>query len=124
MATLLSSRPSLETESEMLPQDPPSWVLRTIAWLIIAFFAVALLASIVVHLPETVACPFVLVPTDGGDPVQATHTGVVTRVAVTEGDAVKEGAELFVLRSDEIRNLDTQFRTLTEDLRQREESIE
>ncbi|MDQ6860270.1 MAG: HlyD family efflux transporter periplasmic adaptor subunit [Verrucomicrobiota bacterium] len=124
MATLLSSRPSLETESEMLPQDPPSWVLRMMAWLILAFFAVALFAAIVVHLPETVACPFVLVPTDGGDPVQATHTGVVTRVGVTEGDAVKQGAELFVLRSDEIRSLDTQFRTLTEDLRQREESIE
>jgi multidrug efflux pump subunit AcrA (membrane-fusion protein) len=30
---------------------------------------------------------------------------------------------LFELRSDEIRNLDTQFRTLTEDLHQREESL-
>jgi multidrug resistance efflux pump len=42
---------------------------------------------------------------------------------VSEGAAVKEGAELFVLRSDEVRNLDMQFRTLTEDLREREASL-
>jgi multidrug resistance efflux pump len=36
---------------------------------------------------------------------------------------VKSGEELFVLRSDEIRGWDTQFRTLTEDLRNKEESL-
>ena len=40
-----------------------------------------------------------------------------------EGQPVKAGEELFVLRSDEIRGLDTQFRTLTEDLRSKEESL-
>jgi multidrug resistance efflux pump len=44
-------------------------------------------------------------------------------VAVTEGEIVKKGAELFVLRSDEIRGLDTQFRTLSEDLRSKEQSL-
>ncbi|MFL6539756.1 MAG: HlyD family efflux transporter periplasmic adaptor subunit [Chthoniobacterales bacterium] len=123
MATLLSSRPSLETESDMLPQNPPAWVLRMMAWLFIAFFVIALIASLVVHLPETVACPFVLVPKDGGDPVQSPHAAIVNRVSVNEGDTVKAGAELFELRSDEVRTLDTQFRTFGEDLRQREESL-
>jgi HlyD family secretion protein len=36
---------------------------------------------------------------------------------------VKADEELFVLRSDEIRGLDTQFRTLTEDLHSKEESL-
>ncbi|MDQ6622458.1 MAG: HlyD family efflux transporter periplasmic adaptor subunit [Verrucomicrobiota bacterium] len=123
MATLLSSRPSLETESEMLPQDPPPWVVRAGAWLFIAFFLVALIAAIFVHLPETVSCAFVLAPTDGADPVQSPYAAVVNHVAISEGDTVKQGAELFVLRSEEIRNLDMQFRTLTEDLREREQSL-
>jgi multidrug resistance efflux pump len=42
---------------------------------------------------------------------------------VDEGQPVKAGQELFVLRSDEIRGLDTEFRTLTEDLRSKEESL-
>ena len=123
MATLLSSRPSIDTQSDMLPEDPPPWIIRSGAWLFIAFFVIALIASIFVNLPETVACPFVLEPKDGADPVQSPYNAVVNRVAVNEGDTVKQGAELFVLRSDEIRNLDTQFRTLTEDLREREESL-
>jgi multidrug resistance efflux pump len=42
---------------------------------------------------------------------------------VDEGQPVKTGEKLFVLRSDEIRGLDTQFRTLTEDLHSKEESL-
>lgn len=119
----LAARNSIDVESEMLPQDPPAWIVRSSAWLLIAFFALALLAATVVHLPETVACPFVLVPKDGADPIQSPHLAVVSRVAVSEGDTVKAGAELFVLRSDEIRGLDTQARTLGEDLRAREDSL-
>jgi multidrug efflux pump subunit AcrA (membrane-fusion protein) len=107
----------------MLPQDPPAWIIRSTAWLLIAFFVIALLAAVFVHLPETVSCPFVLGPKDGGDPIQSPYVAVVSRVAVNEGDSVKQGADLFVLRSDEIRGLDTQYRTLTEDLRTREESL-
>lgn len=107
----------------MLPQDPPAWIIRSSAWLLISFFVLAIIASIFVHLPETVTCPFVLVPKDGADPIQSPVLAVVQRVAVGEGESVKEGAELFVLRSDEIRGLDTQNRTMTEDLRTREESL-
>ena len=52
-------------------------------------------------------------------PRQAT----ISRVAVEEGQPVKAGDELFVLRSDEIGGWDTQFRTLNEDLRSKQESL-
>jgi multidrug resistance efflux pump len=75
------------------------------------------------RLPETVRCPFVLVPATGADPIQSPRQAVINRVAVSEGQTVKGGEELFVLRSDEIRGWDMQFRTLTEDLRNKEESL-
>jgi multidrug resistance efflux pump len=123
MPVQLTQRPSIETESEMLPQDPPPWFVRSAAWLLIAMFAVALLAAIVVRLPETVTCPFVLVPSQGADPIQSPRPAVVNQVCVTEGQEVKMGAPLFVLRSDEIRGWDTQSRTLAEDLRSHQESL-
>lgn len=123
MATQIATRGSIDSDSEMLPQDPPAWIIRSTAWLLIGFFVIALIASIFVHLPESVTCPFVLVPKDGADPIQSPYLAIVNRVGVSEGESVKAGAELFVLRSDEIRGLDTQNRTMTEDLRTREESL-
>ncbi|HZJ14128.1 MAG TPA: HlyD family efflux transporter periplasmic adaptor subunit, partial [Chthoniobacteraceae bacterium] len=118
-----SRRGSLEEESEMLPQEPAPVVVRGIAWLLIAMFATALTAAIVVHVPETVRCAFALVPKDGADPIQAPYQAVVNVVRVAEAQEVAAGAELFVLRSDEVRMRHTQLQTLTEDLRAREESI-
>ena len=118
-----SSRASIDAESEMLPQDPPSWIIRTTAWLLLGFLFLVFVASIVMKLPETVHCSFVLVPETGADPVQSPHAGTISRISVSEGATVKKGAELFVLRSDEIRGLDTQYRTLSEDLRSKEESL-
>ena len=70
--------PLKEVESEMLPQDPPPWVVRADrAGCSLAIFAAALLAAIFVHLPETVNCPFILVPKDGADPIQSPRTAVV-----------------------------------------------
>ena len=123
MPAQLAQRPSIETESEMLPQNPPPWFVRSTSWLLISMFGVALLAAIVVHLPETVTCPFVLTASQGADPIQAPRQAVVHQVAVTEGQQVKAGETLFVLGSDEIRGLDTQSRTFGEDLRSHEESL-
>ncbi len=123
MSATISSRGSIETESEMLPQNPPPWFVRSTAWLLIAMFAVAVLAAILVHLPETVSCPFVLVPAGGADPIQSPRLAVVNKVCVTEGETVKAGAQLFALRSDEIRGWDTQARTLAEDLHTREKGL-
>jgi multidrug resistance efflux pump len=74
-------------------------------------------------LPETVRCPFVLVPATGADPIQSPRQATITKVSVKEGDAVSKGAELFILRSDEIRGWDTQFRTLTQELQNKEASL-
>lgn len=119
----MAQRGSLDVESEMLPQDPPPWIIRWTAWLLIGFLLAAFIVACIVKLPETVHCSFVLVPATGADPIQAPHQAIIDRVSVGEGQSVKKGTELFVLRSDEIRGWDTQFRTLKEDLRTKEESL-
>src|SRR5438046_4045011 len=111
---------SLDTESEMLPQVPPPKFIRFMRWWLISLFIIALLAAIFVHLPETEHAAFTLVPREGADPIQSPRLATVGRVSVTEGQTVTAGAELFVLRSDEIRAFDTQLRTLTEDLHTQE----
>jgi multidrug efflux pump subunit AcrA (membrane-fusion protein) len=123
MPSQLTQRASIDAESEMSPQEPPPWIIRSAAWLLLAAFLLALLAAVVVRLPESVRCPFVLVPATGGDPIQSPRQAIISRVAVDEGEPVKTSQQLFVLRSDEIRGWDTQFRTLTEDLRTKEESL-
>lgn len=123
MSHPITQRGSLDVESEMLPQDPPPWIIRWTGWLLLAAFVFALLIAIVVRLPESVHCQFVLIPATGADPIQAPRQAIISRVAVEEGQPVKAGEELFVLRSDEIRGWDTQFRTLSEDLRTKEESL-
>ena len=123
MSSQLTQRGSLDVESEMMPQEPAPWVIRSTAWILLGAFLLALVIAFVMRLPETVLCPFVLIPAMGGDPVQSTVRAIVSHVGVDEGQPVKAGQELFVLRSDEIRDLDTQFRTLTEDLHSKEESL-
>lgn len=112
-----------ETDSEMIPQDPPPRVIQAIGWLLIAMFVTGLFAVITVHLPETVRAQFVLVPQNGADPIQSPRVAVVSAVKVAEGEAVKSGQELFVLRSDEIRGLSTQANAAKEDLHTREQGL-
>jgi len=123
MSSQLTERGSLDMESEMLPQEPPPWIVRSTAWLLLGAFLFALFIAIVMRLPETVHCQFVLIPATGADPIQSPRQAIISHVAVEEGQPVKLGEELFVLRSDEIRGWDMQFRTLTEDLRSKEESL-
>jgi hemolysin D len=120
MSTETYSPSSFDTESEMLPQDPPPKVIRFMGWWLIWLFIIALLAAIFVHFPETEHAAFVLIPREGADPIQSPRLATVNRVSVTEGQTVAAGAELFVLRSDEIRAFDTQLQTLTEDLHTQE----
>ena len=100
MSSQLTQRGSLDVESEMMPQEPPSWVIRSTAWILLGAFVFALVIAIVMRLPETVRCPFVLVPATGADPVQSTVRAIISHVGVDEGEPVKAGQELFVLRSD------------------------
>ena len=98
MSTEAYSSSSFETESEMLPQDPPPKVIRFMGWWLICLFIIGLLAAIFVHLPETEHAAFVLVPRDGADPIQSPRLATVNRVSVAEGQTVPAGAELFVLQ--------------------------
>jgi multidrug resistance efflux pump len=123
MSSQLTEHTSLDAESEILPQEPPPWIIRWTAWLLLGAFLFALLIAIVMRLPETVDCRFVLIPATGADPIQSPRQAIINRVAVGEGQPVKTGEELFVLRSDEIGGWDAQFRTLTEDLRTKQESL-
>src|SRR3954468_19853680 len=123
MNAQLTQRDSLDTESALPPQEPPPWIIRGTAWLLIGAFLSALLLALVMRLPETVDCRFVLIPATGADPIQAPRQAMISRVVVEEGQPVKAGDELFVLRSDEIGGWDTQFRTLNEDLRSKQESL-
>ena len=123
MSSQLTQGDSFDTESELLPQEPPPWVIRSTAWLLLAAFIFALLIAIIMRLPETVDCHFVLIPATGADPIQSPRQAIISRVVVEEGQPVKAGEDLFVLRSDEIGDWDTLFRTLTEDLRTKEESL-
>jgi multidrug resistance efflux pump len=123
MSVQLTQRDSLETESVLSPQEPPPWIIRWTAWLLIAAFLFALLIAIVMRMPDTVDCHFVLIPATGADPIQAPRQAIISRVVVEEGQSVKKGDNLFVLRSDEIGGWDTQFLTLNEDLRTKQESL-
>jgi membrane fusion protein len=113
----------LDKESTLLPTDPPHWIVRGTAWLVIALFAAILLVSVIVHVPETIRCPCVLVPEAGADPIQSPRRAVVRQVRVTEGRQVAAGDELFVLSSEEIGDLDVQARTLGEDLDSRQQDL-
>jgi multidrug efflux pump subunit AcrA (membrane-fusion protein) len=123
MSAPLGQHDPIDSESEMMPQDPPPRIIRGIAWLLVAMFGTAMIAAITVHLPETVSAPFILAPKNGADPIQSSRLAVVSRVNVSEGETVKAGQELFVLRSDEIRGLSTQAGTLAEDLRTHEHGL-
>src|SRR5437879_8183782 len=104
-------------ESEILPHEVPPEVIRWAAWGLVGMFVVLFLVSVLVHIPETVRCSFVLVPEKGADPIQSPLLALVQAVKVTEGQEVPAGTELFVLRSDEIRGWQTQLRTAEEDFR-------
>jgi multidrug efflux pump subunit AcrA (membrane-fusion protein) len=109
-------RDALDQESGLLPKEPPPWVVRGTAWLIIALFAALLAGSVLVRVPETIRCPCILVPEGGADPIQSPRVAVIRQVRVSEGREVSAGDELFVLSSEEVGDNDTQARTLAEDL--------
>jgi multidrug efflux pump subunit AcrA (membrane-fusion protein) len=69
--------------------------------MLILLFVAAAVASVVIHVPETVASPFVLVPVGGTDPVRAPVDGFL-EVRAVDGQAVRADEVLFVIRSDQI----------------------
>src|SRR5436309_14213089 len=123
MGSQLTQRGSLDAESEMSPQEPPPWIVRTTAWILVGAFLFALLIAIVMRLPETVHCRFILIRATGADPIQSPRESIISRVAVEEGQPVNAGDDLLVLRSVEIPGWDTLFGTLTDEVHTTEEGL-
>jgi len=106
-----------EPEAPIAPPEPPHWFASGLAWLLIALFATAVVAAVFVHVSETVRSRFVLTPEGGVESIQAPRHGVVAKVMVKAGQAVRKGEPLFLLRVDEVREWKLQSDTRAEDLR-------
>src|SRR6516225_1589400 len=92
--------------------DPPPWGLRSLAYFLITLFVAAAVGSVIIRLPETVACPFVLIPREGLDPVRAARDGYVAAVRVVDTQTVSSGQQLFVIRSDVAADRSSELATL------------
>ncbi len=95
-----------------LTLDPPHWGARGLSYVLILLFVAATVAAIAIEVPETVSCPFVLVPVGGTDPVRAPHDGFID-VRVTDSQTVAAGETLFVIRSDLAGDRSGELATLT-----------
>ena len=82
MSSQLTQRDSLDMESELSPQEPPTWVIRWTAWLLIAAFLFTLLIAVVMRLPEMVDCRFALVPATGADSIQSPRQAIIISPSV------------------------------------------
>lgn len=122
MLTPLESGNADAADDAILPAEPPPWVARALAWVLIALFLTAVVASIAVRVPETVASPFVLVPRGGADPIQAPRAAVVHEVMVSEGQQVRRGDKMFVLSVDQVREWRAETDALEQALRTAEET--
>lgn len=106
-----------------LDPAPAPWAARGLAWLVIVLFAIAIVAAIVVRVPETVSSRFVLVAAEGVDQVRASRDGIVAEVRAAETRPFGKGEALFVIRSSQVGDraaeltaLETQLRGATERL--------
>jgi hypothetical protein len=77
MSSQLTQRDSLDMESELSLQEPPPWVIRWTAWLLIAAFLFTLLIAVVMRLPEMVDCQFALIPATGADSIQSPRQAII-----------------------------------------------
>lgn len=103
---------SFDTEAPFMDPDPPHWAARGLSTVLIAVFATAVVAAVLVRVPETVSGPFVLVPERGADPLRVPREGTISDVLVADGEAVAKGATLFVIRSEPVGDRSADMRTL------------
>ena len=80
-------------DAPFLDPSPPPWAARGLAWTLLAIFAVAVGALVVVQIPESVRARFVVVPVKGTDPVRTLHNGIVTAVRVADAEPVATEAK-------------------------------
>jgi HlyD family type I secretion membrane fusion protein len=115
------------TQKEIAPfmtVDPPNVIARGLSYILIALFVTAVLLAFIVRLPETVSCPFVLLPVRGTDPIRALYDGTVTDVKAQEGQLVAKGAPIFAMRSDSVVDRASEYKSLDTRRRGAVESLE
>lgn len=125
MSGTTSDKRSLETPksgavTELFPYELPFNAAKAIAWLLILLFAAIVTGATIIQVPETIRAPFVLTPEGGADPLRAPSAGTLEAVHARETEAVAEGAVLFAIRSQTVRDWRTELATLREDLRANE----
>ncbi len=90
---------SPESAEPFLDREPPPWAARALASILLALFAFAALAAVLLRVPETVAATFVLAPVRGTDPIRAFKDGIVTEVKAFDAQPVREGETMFTIAS-------------------------
>ncbi len=111
------------TAPPFLTSDPPHLAARGLTYLLILLFSALVAAAILVKVPETISAPFVLAPRLGTDPVRALRRGIIQQVDLTEGQTVKQGDRLFVIRSEQTGIQSADLRSLEMQLRSSNESL-
>lgn len=113
---------SIDRPTPYLPSDPPHWVARGLSYLLILIFTSIVAGAVLIRVPETVSAPFTLAPRLGADPVRALRRGLIQQVDLVEGQSVKQGDKLFVIRSEQTGEQTVELRTLGTELRGASES--
>lgn len=111
----------MDSADPILRQEPPPWLWRATGWLLVTLAAVALIVATTVPFPETVRSGFVLVSDSNAEPILAAIEGVMAECRVREGETVRRGDALVILRSETIREWRQQELTAREELRSVEE---
>ncbi len=106
-----------------LTSDPPHWAARGLSYLLVLIFSTLVAAAILIQIPETISAPFVLAQRLGTDPVRALRRGIIQQVDLVEGQTVKQGDTLFVIRSEQTGDQSADLRTLENQMRSANESL-
>jgi membrane fusion protein len=85
-----------------LDATPPHWAARGMAYILILLFVSSATAAVLIQIPETVPCSFVLIPVRGADPIKAPRGGIITQVRITEGQTVTKGEPIFIIKSETV----------------------
>ena len=123
MSTELVPRADPEVDPLFLETEPPHWAARGLAYLMILIFVVAVAASILIVLPETVSSPFVLVPIGGADAIRTLRGGAVVETPVVPGQTVNKGETIFVIRSRDVGDRFSELETLENQLANNSERL-
>lgn len=112
-----------ETNTALISVQLPHWAARGLSYCLILLFTVAVIASLVITVPETVSASFVLVPRNGTDPIRALRGGIVTQVRVSEGQSVTQGEILFIVKSEVAASKTADLESLATQSRGSEDSL-